>query len=263
MSMSTGQKVALGCGCVALLAVGVIAAVVGLGGFWLKGKAKEMAGGLERIAAKTDEISRWEKKANSYSYTPRPDGVIPEDRFLKFLETRKQVYAVYERYQGDIEALQKKSESAGNKLTPADAWSAGGKIAEVFGEVRLAQMKALAEQGMNEEEYRAIQFAVYKSAWASATEKETGRMPAEAMSESMRKAQEALREGLKTAQEKGVPGSEKISEADAKKLEEGLGQVGQGGAEALAVPTANVELFRKYEADIKKYAMHGLAFIGF
>ena len=28
------------------------------------------------------------------------------------------------------------------------------------------------------------------------------------------------------------------------------------------MPKANVELFRKYEADIKKYAMHGLAFIG-
>ena len=27
-------------------------------------------------------------------------------------------------------------------------------------------------------------------------------------------------------------------------------------------PRANVELFRKYEADIKKYAMHGLAYIG-
>ncbi len=28
------------------------------------------------------------------------------------------------------------------------------------------------------------------------------------------------------------------------------------------MPRANVELFRKHEADIKKYAMHGLAYIG-
>jgi hypothetical protein len=31
---------------------------------------------------------------------------------------------------------------------------------------------------------------------------------------------------------------------------------------SLAVPRANVELFRKHEADIKKYAMTGLAMIG-
>jgi hypothetical protein len=79
----------------------------------------------------------------------------------------------------------------------------------------------------------------------------------------MRKAQEAILEGHKEAQEKGVPGTGQISEADAKKLEEGIAQMGQGGADVLAVPKANVELFRKYEADIKKYAMHGLAFIGF
>jgi hypothetical protein len=91
MGMGTGQKVALGCGCVALLAVGAVVAVIGFGTFWAKGKVKEMAGGLEKIAAKTDEISRWEKQANAHPYTPRPDGVIPEDRFLKFLETRKQV----------------------------------------------------------------------------------------------------------------------------------------------------------------------------
>ena len=39
-------------------------------------------------------------------------------------------------------------------------------------------------------------------------------------------------------------------------------QLGQGAGKALEVPKANVELFRKYEADIKKYAMHGLAFVG-
>ena len=33
-------------------------------------------------------------------------------------------------------------------------------------------------------------------------------------------------------------------------------------AKAMDVPRANVELFRKYETDIKKYAMTGLEFIG-
>jgi len=47
-----------------------------------------------------------------------------------------------------------------------------------------------------------------------------------------------------------------------RKAQEAMEQLGQGAGEALAVPRANVELFRKYEADIKRYAMHGLAFIG-
>ncbi len=33
-------------------------------------------------------------------------------------------------------------------------------------------------------------------------------------------------------------------------------------AKAIDVPRANVELFRKYESDIKKYAMNGLELIG-
>jgi hypothetical protein len=32
---------------------------------------------------------------------------------------------------------------------------------------------------------------------------------------------------------------------------------------AVRVPSANVELFRRHEAEIRKYAMHGLAFLGF
>lgn len=260
--MGLGKKIALGCGCLFLLGGAAAVAVIGFGAYWAKGKIHDATGGIEKMAAKADEIGRWEKKANANAYDARPDGVIPEDRFLKFLETRKEVYAVYERYRPDIEAMQKKSQSAGDKLSPSDVWSAGGKLAEMFAEIRLTQMKALARLGMSEEEYRAIQMAVYKSAWASSTEKETGKMPAEAMSESMRKAQEAMREGLEAARKQGVPGTDNISEADAKRLDEGIGQMGAGGAEALAVPKANVELFRKYEADIQKYAMHGLAFIG-
>ncbi len=119
---------------------------------------------------------------------------------------------------------------------------------------------------MSEEEYRDIQLAVYKSAWASDAERESGKMPAEAVSESMSQAakgmEEAMRAGLEAAQKGGVPGSGTLSPEDAKKAQEAMDQLGQDAGQALAVPRANVELFRKYEADIKKYAMHGLAFIG-
>ena len=173
---------------------------------------------------------------------------------------------MYERYEPELRSFQKKADGAGDKLTPSDLWSAGGKLAEAFGEIRLAQMKSLAALGMSEAEYRDIQLAVYKSAWASDTEKQSGKMPAEAVSQSMSEAakgmDEAMRASLEAARKGGVPGSGKVSEDDVKKLQVEMTQLGQNAGKALDVPRANVELFRKYEADIKKYAMHGLAFIG-
>jgi hypothetical protein len=266
MAMGTGAKIAIGCGCILLLGGAVVVGVVGMGAWWAKDKLTEAAGGLGRITAKAEEIERWEKKANANAYTAPADGVIPEARFVKFLETRKRVHAVYGRYEGDLRELQEKSKKAGDKLSPSEVWSAGGKLAEMAGEIRLEQMKALAELGMSEEEYRAIQFAVYKTAWASEAEKESGKMPAEAVSESVSAAakgmEDAMSAGLEAAQKQGVPGSGQLSEEDVKKVQEQMAELGQGAGQALEVPRANVELFRKYEADIKKYAMHGLAFVG-
>jgi hypothetical protein len=264
--MGTGSKIAIGCGCLLLLGGAAVVGVVGMGAWWAKGKITEATGGLDKMAAKADEIGRWEKRANANPYVRPADGVIPEARLVKFLETRKRVYSVYERYEGDMRALQEKSKAANDKLSPSDLWSAGGKIAEAFAEIRLEQMKALAAEEMSEAEYRDIQVAVYKSAWASDAEKHSGKMPAEAVSESMSQAargmEEAMRAGLEAAQKEGVPGSQTLSPEDARKARDAMAQLGEEAGDALAVPKANVELFRKHEADIKKYAMHGLAFIG-
>lgn len=266
MALGTGAKIAIGCGCLLLLGATAVVGVVGMGAWWVKGKVTEATGGLGKAAATADEIDRWEKMANANAYAPPSDGVIPEARFLKFLGTRKRVYSVYERYEAALRELQAKAEKAGDKLSPSDLWSAGGTIAEAAAAIRLEQMKALAELEMSEQEYRDIQLAVYKSAWASSAETESGKLPAEAVSESMSEAakqmQEAMRAGLESAQKEGVPGSGKLSDEDVRKLQEQMTKLGEGAGQALAVPRANVELFRKHEADIKKYAMHGLAFIG-
>jgi hypothetical protein len=266
MAMGTGAKIAIGCGCLLLLGGAAVVGVVGWGAWWAKGKITEATGGFEKIAAKTEEIDRWERRANANTYTRPKGGVILEPRLLTFLETRKRVYSVYERYEPELHSLQKKAESAGDKLTPSDLWAAGGKLAEAFGEIRLAQMKSLAELGMSEAEYRDIQLAVYKSAWASDTEKQSGKMPAEAVSQSVSEAakgmDEAMRAGLDAARKEGVPGSGKVSEDDVKELQEEMTQLGQNAGRALDVPRANVELFRKHEAEIRKYAIHGLAFMG-
>lgn len=200
--MTTGAKIAIGCGCVALLGAAAVFAVVGVGAWWAKGKVEQASVGLEKMTALSEEIERFQKQANANPYAPPADGVIPEARFLKFMDVRKQVYTVYERHEKELLDIQKTAESPTDKLTLSQLWSAGGTLAELAGTIRLAQMKALAAAAMSEAEYRDIQMAVYQSAWAS--------------------------------------------------------EAGSG-----SVPNANAELFRRHQADINKYAMHGLAFLGF
>jgi len=200
--MTTGAKIAIGCGCVALLGAAAVVAVVGVGAWWAKGKVEQASVGLEKMTALSEEIERFQKQANANPYAPPADGVIPEARFLKFMDVRKQVYTVYERHEKELLDIQKTAESPTDKLTLSQLWSAGGTLAELAGTIRLVQMKALAAAAMSEAEYRDIQMAVYQSAWAS--------------------------------------------------------EAGSG-----SVPNANAELFRRHQADINKYAMHGLAFLGF
>jgi hypothetical protein len=260
MAMGTGAKIALGCGCLVLLAGAAVVGVVGVGAFWAKSKVSEMAGGLDKMQAKTEAIASWEKKAAANAYTAPADGVIAEARLLKFLEARKQVFAVYQQYEPQFKEMQAKHDTAGKEVTFTDAMSGLGKVADLFAEVRLTHMKALAEAGMNPDEYRDIQMAVYKSAWAAEALKSSGRMPSEAVVEGQKQMQEAMQKGLSEAQKQGVPGAG-VSEEQQRQIAESMARLGEA-AKALDAPKANVELFRKYEADIKKYTMNGLDFIG-
>lgn len=267
--MGTGTKIALGCGCIVL--AGAVAAIgaCGLLGYWAKGKAEGVVNDFDKLAKKasavTDEIDRWEKKANANPYSPPADGVIAEPRLVKFLEVRKQVHAVYETRKADLEAIEKKSQSASDKMTPGDLWSAGGQLADTFGALKLAQARALAEAGMSEAEYQDLQLAVYKTAWASDSVRKTGQTPAEALEKTMAEAgrhvEDAVSRGVTEAQNQNVPGAAGLSPEDARKIGVEVAQAGRA-AKALEVPKANLELFRKHEDEIRQYAMSGLGLLG-
>ena len=256
--MGAGTKILAGCGCLAILATTLLVAGLGLGFFWLKGQAS----GLETIAAWSSEIEAWERTANAHPWDRRADGVVPEPRLRAFLDVRRRVHEVYEAHEGDLDELKREFEGRSEPPTLAEILATGSTAAEVYGELRLAQVKALAEVRMSEAEYDHIQAAVYLAAAVAKAESETGRLPAEAVAEATRRMQEAVRAGLEAAQREGLPGADGVSESDLRQLEEALAQAGTSGSEALTVPPANVELVRKYEADIEKYAMHALAILG-
>jgi hypothetical protein len=267
--MGTGSKIALGCGCIVLAATLAAIGACGLLGYWVKGKADGVVSDFDRVtrqaAAVTDEIERWEQKANANPYAAPADGVIAEARLLKFLEVRRQVHAVYEGHEADLDSLQKPSRSPADKVSPSELWSAGGRLAETVGALKLAQVKALAEAGMSESEYQDIQIAVYKTAWASDAVAKTGHTPAEAIERSMaeagRQVEDAMARGVEEAQREEVPGAGHLSPENARRLGAELAEAGKA-AKALEVPKANIELFRKHEAEIRRYAMSGLGLLG-
>ena len=200
--MGTGTKVAIGCG-IAAVAGGVVLAVAVFGGlWWAKGKAEQFTG----HEAKIEELK---KKANAVPFTEPADGVIREDRLVKFLDVRRRVFDVYAKHKDELEAMNKKKQAGLGDLA---------RGLGVLGEVRMAQAQALADVGMSEDEYRFMVQQVYKTLWAS----------------------EVAR-----ASPGPVPGP-----------------AGSASATTLDVPPANIALFRKYETEIKQYAMGGLEWVG-
>jgi hypothetical protein len=209
---------------------------VGVGSlaWWGKNKIQEMAGSA---AGTVEQIAELEKKANQNPFTRPADGVVSEERLLKFIEVRKRVFAVYEKNRTFFD------QAAGRKQADLSDITKGVSI---LGEVRTAQAQALADLGMNTEEYTFLVESIYKSAWASEFEKGQGKSASEAMGEAAAQVQKQLESA-------GSPEAAKAI-ADAKAAAE--------QSKALEVPKANIELFRKHEAEIRKYAMAGLELVG-
>jgi hypothetical protein len=241
--------------------VAALVAAVGLGFFWIKDEAVDLAGSFEGLASRSDEIEAWAQKANAHPYERAEDGVLSEERLEAFLAVRRNIHEVYERHRADLEELRRRMEG-GETLSATELLAVGVRAVRMYGDLRLAQVRALAEAGMSEREYYAIQTGVYVARGVSKTAEETGRLPAEAVSETALQVQKAIRLAVRAARRRGVPGADRIADSDLAKLETGVAKVGDEGAEALAVPEANVELVREHQAEIDKYAMHGLALLG-
>jgi hypothetical protein len=247
--VTTGAKIAIGCALAFVLAG--IAAMVAVGGaaWWLKGKVENVA---KDVAGDQEQIDALHARANVNTFVAPPDGALKEDRLLKFIGVRRRVYGVYEKHKADIDARTRKESADLGDLT---------KGLSVLNELRLAQAQALADAGMSEDEYRFMVESVYKTLWASAVAGASGgQSVSEATEAGMEQTAEALRESRK-ALEGAPPEVREQMKALADQLEQSAEQA-RLGTEQLDVPPANIELFKKYEAEIKQYAMGGLELLG-
>lgn len=258
--MTTGAKIAIGCGVAVLVAGLVVAGLVVGGAWWAKGKIDQFAGHEERI-------QELHKRANQNAFTRPADGVIQEDRLVKFIDIRKRIFGTYEKHRPTIEAMGKKEKGDLGDLTQGIS---------IINEIRLAQAEALADGAMSEEEYSFLVEQVYKTAWAAEVAKSTGgKSMSEAAAEmhekaaqEMERARQQAEAASEAADQKGADATEEAAEDQKEKLAESVREMKEQAekirreAKDLDVPKANIALFQKYEADIKKYAMSGLEMIG-
>jgi hypothetical protein len=268
--VSTGAKIAIGCAVAFVVGVIGVAAVVFGGLWWAKGK-------VDQVTATEHRIDELKKQANAVPFEAPADGVLREDRLVKFIDIRRRVFTVYEKHKDELEAMNKKEKADFSDVT---------KGLSVLSEVRTAQAQALADVGMSENEYRFFVEQVYKTLWAAEVAKQTGgKSVSEAAGEAYDKAADELektRQAAEAGASREIPKDAALTPEQRKALEDqreaakkgiadmekGLADMRKQGAEArenaksLDAPPANIALFRKYEADIKKYAMGGLEWLG-
>lgn len=85
--MPTGMKLAIGCIVVFFAAIALLTVVLGVGGFWLKGKADKLVGGLEdRVEAQAEATEILDRLATEYPFTPPNDGRIDPQSAERFFE---------------------------------------------------------------------------------------------------------------------------------------------------------------------------------
>ena len=240
--MKPWMKVALGCLAVSVIAVFLlVAGVVGLG-YWAKNKVEEVTGG----GASVEEARRI---ANAVPFTPPAGRVIAEPRLVRFIEIRASVFSVYEKYRSEIESRVAKLKE-GKSLDFGDI-STGLTL---MGELQKTETLALAKHGMSEDEYAFITGEVYKSMWTDFGAGEAGKKAIRDAAEAAKAAAAAI----KAAGAESMPAEAR--EALTKAGSEITASSQQASREIDNAGTApeNVVLFKKYEADLKKYAMPGL-----
>jgi hypothetical protein len=245
---STATKVVL-IGCGAVLIVGII--VIAAGGFFARNKFKEFTQGSGDYEKKKQQLSK------DHPFTAPANGVITENQLQRFLAARKQIYAVYQRYEGEFKWLEKEKPDLSVVTKGWGFWK----------DVRAEHAKALVAQKMSPEEYQYIVNAVYKT-WAAAGTKEA--LKDQSFSDTAEKNLRELIEGIdKQLKDPSTPDStKKAVQKTRDELQSQLENVSENSAlkkmdsTLESVPAENLALFKKYEKEIKQYSMAGLELVG-
>jgi hypothetical protein len=254
MALSKGAKIALGCGLAAVLAAGAAVIVVGGLAWWGIGKAKEAT---EGVMAEQEAAEKDLQKANANPFTAPEDGVVQEDRLVKYLAVRKRIHdEVYLKHKAMIETQAQKE--------TADL-SALAKLPLIMAELRASKARGLADQGMSEAEFSWLSGTVYSNMILDGVARSgDGTSVAEANRVSVRAAAEAAEQAARAAEANpSVPAESKQQLREAADQARAQADQAVEMTRALEVPPANRALFDKHRGEILKYTMGGLELLSF
>jgi hypothetical protein len=144
--MSTGVKVAIGCGILALLAiVGVVVAIVA-GGMFVSRKADQFTGGLEAQQEASETIQELERE---HPFSPPADGVVRSDRAATFFEVTDDAWEGMQEWVEDMRERGEEIDGRGGQAGLGDAMAG----LQGLGRSRVALSEALEDHGMPVSEY--------------------------------------------------------------------------------------------------------------
>jgi hypothetical protein len=138
--MSTGAKVAIGCGIALVLVIIAFGIAAIVGGMFVKNKAEQLTGGLEAQQEASEKIQALER---DHPFTAPAAGVVPEDLAGKFLAVTNDAW---EKIQDDMEDLSERSEDIdeGGRAGLGDAMAG----VQALGRTRVALAEALEDNDM-------------------------------------------------------------------------------------------------------------------
>jgi len=232
-------------GCFAVTVIGLFLLIAGLVGFgyWARNKVKEVTAGGQAV----EEARR---VANAVPFTRPAGNIVAEPRLVKFIAVRASVFSVYEKYRGEIESRMARVKE-GKSLDFGDI-STGLTL---IGELHKAEALALAKQGMPEDEYAFITGEVYKSMWADFGGSEASKKAIRDAGQAAKAAADAM----KTAEgQASMPPEAREALAKAESEIAASSEQATRNLENVGTAPENVVLFKRYEADLRKYAMPGL-----
>ncbi|MCI0417560.1 hypothetical protein L0222_32740 [bacterium] len=248
--MSTGIKVLL-IGCISVVVIGVIA--LGVGGYFVKTWFTEKKETFKNVLGTED--SEYGKKTaelnEKYPFTPPADNIVRENQLQRFLAVRKEMNVVYKQHEAEIKKMT-------DKPNPTASDALGGL--SIINDIHMAQLTGLQAQNMSKDEYEYLRRMVYIN-WVAMTVNQALESPKR--DEMVEQQKRSLAELDQQLQNPDLPAEQRqqlqttrdemqkqfdLMNTEMERIEKGLE----------IIPKENIELFKKYDQEIKENGMLGL-----
>ena len=144
--MSTGAKVAIGCGILTVIAIVVVIVAIVAGGMFVSKKANEFTGGMEAQQEASERIQELERE---HPFTPPQDGIVTGDRADRFFAVTDDAWEGMQEWVEEMRERGEDIEDRGGEAGLGDAMAG----LQGLGRSRVALAEALADHDMPVSEY--------------------------------------------------------------------------------------------------------------